>query len=92
MVAEAEEDVDACLDRAGCGGLGAEVGYGLTTDGILLIVEGDEHLCGIAEMLGGVSPGRIKSPTKNTKSRRGQNWTIRQWPAHFVYLQDWRQK
>ena len=40
MVTEAEEDVDTGPDGAGCGGLGAEVEYGLTADGILLIVEG----------------------------------------------------
>ena len=39
LVVEAEEDVDACLDGAGCGGLGAEVGDGLSADGILLIFE-----------------------------------------------------
>ena len=39
LVTEAEEDVNACFDWAGCGGLGAEVGDGLSADGILLIFE-----------------------------------------------------
>ena len=38
LVAQAEEDVDARLDWAGCGGLRTELGDGLTADGILLIV------------------------------------------------------
>ena len=42
LVVQAEEDADARLDWAGCGGLRTEVGDGLTLDGILLIVEGDE--------------------------------------------------
>ena len=90
LVAEAEEDDDAGLDWAGCGGLGAEVGDGLTADGILLIVEGEENLSCPAEA--GASPGRRKSPTKNMRSMRGRNWTVRRWPVHFVYSQDRRQK
>ena len=48
LVAQAEQDVDACLNWEGCDGLRPEVGDGLTTDDILLIVEGDDNLCGIA--------------------------------------------
>ena len=43
LVAEAENDVDTCLDGAGCGRLGTEVGDCLTADGILLIVEGEDN-------------------------------------------------
>ena len=92
LVAEAEEDVHACLDGAGCGGLGAEVGDSLAADIIFLVVEGEDNLSCPAEMLGGSIPGRRKSPTKNMRSMRGRNWTVRQWPVHFVYSQDRRQK
>ena len=92
LVAEEDKDVDAPLEWAGCGGLGTEVGDGLAADGILLIVEGEDNLSCPAEMLGGSIPGRRKSPTKNMISMRGQNWTVRQWPVHFVYSQDRRQK
>ena len=52
-ITQAEEDVDACLDWAGCGGIRTEVGDGITIDGILLIVKGDDNFCGIAEIFGG---------------------------------------
>ena len=91
-VAEAEEDVDADPDGAGCGRLGAEVRDGLTADGILLIVEGEDNLSCPAEMLGGSVSGERKSPTKNMRSMRGRNWTVRRWPVHFVYSQDRMQK
>ena len=48
LVAKAEEDVIARLDWAGCGGLGAEVGDGLATDGIFTVVEGEDNLSGLA--------------------------------------------
>ena len=38
------------------------MGYGLVEDGILLIVEGDENLGGLAEMLGGSVPGEEEVP------------------------------
>ena len=50
-VTQEEEYSGARLDLAGYGGLKPEVGDSLTVDGILLIVKGDENLCGIAEML-----------------------------------------
>ena len=46
LVAKAEEDGNARLDWAGSGGLGTEVGDGLSADGILLIVDGEENLSG----------------------------------------------
>ena len=48
LVTQAEEDVSARLDWAGCSRLRPEAGDGLTADGILLIFEGDGILCGIA--------------------------------------------
>ena len=57
LVVQAQEDVDAHLDWAGCGGLRTEVGDGLAVDGILLIVEGGDNLSGLAKMLGGSVPG-----------------------------------
>ena len=70
-VAEAEEDVDAGPDRAGCGRLGAEVRDGLTADGILLIVEGEDNLSCPAEMLGGSVPGEEEVPDKEHKVHEG---------------------
>ena len=61
-------------------------------DGILLIVEGDDNLGGLAEMLDGSVPRRRKFLTKNTKSTRGRNWTVWRWLVHFVYLQKWSKK
>ena len=60
LVTQAEEDVDTCLDWAGYGGLRTEVGDDLATDGILLIVEGDDNLSDLGEMLGGSVPGEEK--------------------------------
>ena len=70
-VAEAEEDVDAGPDRAGCGRLGAEVRDGLTADGILLIVEGEDNLSCPAEMLGGSVFGEEKVPDKEHEVHEG---------------------
>ena len=71
LVAEAEEDVDACFDRAGCGGLGAEVRDGLTADGILLIVEGEDNLSYTAEMLGRSVPWEEEVPDKEHELYKG---------------------
>ena len=62
LVAQAEEDADARLDWAGCSGLRTEVGDSLTADGILLIIEGDENLGGLAEILGGSVPREEEVP------------------------------
>ena len=88
LAVQAEEDVDACIDWSGCGGLGTEVGYGLAADGILLIVESEENLSGLCSA--GAPLGRKNSLTKNTNSMRGRNWNVRRWPVHFVYLQERR--
>ena len=71
LIAEAEEDVDACLYWAGCGGLGAEVGDGLTADGILLIVEGEDNLSCPAEMLGMSVSGEEEVPNKEHEIHEG---------------------
>ena len=70
LVAEAEEDVDTGPDGAGCGGLGAEVGYGFSADGILLIVEGEDNLSCPAKMIGGSVPGEEEVPDKEHETRR----------------------
>ena len=44
---------------------------GLTVGGILLIVEGDDNLCGIAEMFGRGVPGEKKYPGKERKLHEG---------------------
>ena len=88
LVAQTEEDVDARLEWAGYGrlknGSGRRSRRGLSRVMIIWVVW---RKCSV-----GASPGRRKSPTKNVKSVRGRNWTIRRWPVNFVYLQDRRQK
>ena len=71
LVAKAEEDVDARLDWAGCGGLGVEVGDGLAADSILLIVEGEDNLSGPAELLGGSIPGEEEVPDEEHDIHEG---------------------
>ena len=71
LVVQAEEDIDARLDWAGCGGLRTEVGDGLTADGILLIVEGDDNLDGLAEMLDGSIPEEEEVPEKEHEVHEG---------------------
>ena len=71
LVAEAEEDINARLDWTGCGGLGAEVGDGLTADGILLIVEGEDNLSGPAEMLSRSVPGEEEVPDREHDIHEG---------------------
>ena len=56
LVLHADEDIYARLYWSGCGRLRTEVGESLTADGILLVVEGDEKLGGLAEMLNGSVP------------------------------------
>ena len=46
------------------------MGDGLTTDGIILIIEGDENLGGLAEMLGRGVPGEEKAPDEYLQDRR----------------------
>ena len=71
LVVQAEEDVDTRLDWAGCSRLRTEVRDCLTADGILLIVEGDDNFCGMAEMLSGNVPGEEKVPNKEHKVHEG---------------------
>ena len=71
LVAQAEEDVNARLYWAGCGGLRVEVGDGFAADGILPIVEVDVNLGGLAEMLGGSVPGEEEVPDKEHEVHEG---------------------
>ena len=48
LVAQTEEDFDACLEWEGYGRLRTEMVDGLTMDGILLVVKGDDNLSGQA--------------------------------------------
>ena len=70
-VAEAEKDVDAGPDGAGCCRLGEELRDGLTADGILLIVEGEDNLSCPAEMLGRSVPGEEEVPDKEHEVHEG---------------------
>ena len=47
------------------------MGDSLTSDGILLIVEGDENLDGLAEMLGGSVPGEGEVPDEEHEVHEG---------------------
>ena len=49
-----EEDVDACSERAGIRGLQLEVRDGLPSDGVFLVVQGEDDLGGVLESLDGV--------------------------------------
>ena len=71
LVAEAEEDVYACLDWAGCGGLKAEVGDGLTADGIVLFDEGEDNLSCPVEMFGGGVPREEEIPDEEHEIHEG---------------------
>ena len=71
LAVQEEEDIYARLDWAGYDGLRTEVEYSLTVDGIILIVEGDENLGGLAEMLGGSVPGEEKFTNKEQKVHEG---------------------
>ena len=51
MFLHAEEDVGACLDWAGCRGIQSELRYGLTSNGIIMILQGKDNICGILEVL-----------------------------------------
>ena len=44
MFSQAEEDVDARSNWAGCWALRSEMRDGLTSDGVLLVVEGEDNL------------------------------------------------
>ena len=71
LVAQTEEDVDAPLDWAGCGILKTKVGDDLAADAILLIVEGDDNLSGLAEMTGKSVPGDEEVPNEEHEVHEG---------------------
>ena len=71
LVVQAEEDVDARLDWAGCGGLRTEVGDGLAAYDILLIVESDENLSGLTVMLSRSVPGEEEVPDEEHEVHEG---------------------
>ena len=51
MLSQAEEDVDACSDWAGCRGLRSETRDGLTSDGVLLVFQGEDDMGDVLERL-----------------------------------------
>ena len=51
MFSQAEEDVDACSDWAGCRGLRSETRDGLTSDGVLLVFQGEDDMGDVLERL-----------------------------------------
>ena len=92
MFSQAEEDVDARSNWVGCWGILSEVRYGLTLDGVLLVVQGEDDLGDMLKLLDWASGGRRLSPTKNMNCRSGQNWTVLRWMVHLVKLQERKQK
>ena len=88
----AEDDVDARLNWAGGWALRSEVRDGLTSDGILLVVQSEDNLGDVIEPPDWASWGRRVSPAKKTKSMRGRNYTLLRWPMHLRYSQDRKQK
>ena len=67
LVAPAEGYVGDRPGWVGYGGIRSEVGDGITADSIILIVKGDDNLCGIAETLGGGVPVKEKVPDEEHK-------------------------
>ena len=59
------------LDWEGCGGLRTEMEDSLATDGIIMIVKGDENLSSLAEMLGGSVPREEEVPDKEHEVHEG---------------------
>ena len=51
MFSHVDEDVDACSYWEEFRGLQSEVTDGLTSDGILMVVQGEDDLCGVLEVL-----------------------------------------
>ena len=49
---------------------------GLPSDGVLLVVQGEDNMGGVLESLVGAPGGMISSLPDNTNSKRGQNWTV----------------
>ena len=50
MFLQAEEDADARLNWAGCRRLRSEMRDGLTLDGILLVVQGEDNMGDVLEL------------------------------------------
>ena len=73
MFAQTEEDVDAHLNWADGQELQSEVQDGLTLDGALLVVQGEDDLGDVLEPPDrGIGGGRVSS-AKKTNSMRGRN-------------------
>ena len=51
VLLQEKEDVEAYLDKAGCRGVWFKVRDGLTSDGVFLVVQGENDLCCLVEVL-----------------------------------------
>ena len=76
MFSQAEEDVDARSNWAGCWALRSEMRDGLTSDGVLLVVQSEDDLCDVFEPLDQGFGGNRVSPVKKMNSVSGRNWTV----------------
>ena len=71
MFLHAEGDFDVRSDWAGCQRLRYEVRDGLTLDGILLVVQGEDDLCGVLEVLGWGVGREEMPPNEEQKFQEG---------------------
>ena len=68
---QAEEAVDTRSNWTGCRELRSEVRDHLTSDGILLVVQGEDDLCGMLKVLGWGVGGDEMAPDEEHKIQEG---------------------
>ena len=71
MFSQAEEDVDTHSNWKGFQGLRSEVRYGLTLNGIFLVVQGEADLCGMLKFLDWGVRGDEMVPDEEKKLQEG---------------------
>ena len=78
MLLQAEEDVDALLNWAGCWGIRSEARDGLTSDDVLLVVQGEDDL---GDMLKPLDRGVRGEEGVSDKEDEFLEWTELDCPA-----------
>ena len=71
MLLHAEEDINTRSDWAGQQGLWSEVRYGLTLDGVPLVIQGEENLGGVLEVLNRGTRWEELVPDKENEFQEG---------------------
>ena len=84
MFLQAEEDVDARSNWAGCWVFQSEVRDGLTLDGVFLVFQGEDNLGDTLKPLDRGIRGEEGVADKNTNYWSRRNWTVLGWPVHLV--------